>query len=395
MGGERSEGTFGAWLSPRPEASLPTLTELWQAIGLAVGLTLAARLFLPLVGGFGGDPRHYIALASNADAVVPSPFAYRVLTPWLVQLIGTPPIATYHVLTLVFLAAAGVFVYLITRGIGGGHLPALLATFGLLTVRGWLFNIWNPFLADPAAMSLTGAAFVVLVWGADILLPLTLVVWALSREVWVGFVLPAYAWMRLRFVDRLAIVRVVIICLPALITMLMLFRLAPASGASGFARIADYVIQGVFDARLGALRFWTAYTFGGSLGIWWLLALARPRVGKGLWWWLVPVFGQFVLGADWSRFAMYAFVVVMPVGAIAAWRHPRRNLLLVLVLLQIVPTATDLMADGLLKLNLLQPSLWVTMALMAATLVVLVQPYAGPWLRGSVDWFQAPRRSRP
>jgi hypothetical protein len=392
---EGPKRTLGIRLSPRPEASWPTRRQLWQAIGLSAGLTLAARVLVPLVGGFGGDPRHYIALASNPDAVVPSPFAYRVLTPWLVQMIGTPPVETYHALSLIFLAAAGVFVYLITRGIGGGHLPALLATFGLLTVRGWLFSIWNPYLADPAAMSLTGAAFAALVWGADLLLPLVLVAWALSREIWAGFMLPAYAWVRQRFVDRVAIVRVAIICLPAVIMMLILFRLAPASGASGFSRIADYVVQGVFDARLGALRFWTVYTFAGSLGIWWLLALARPRPGRALWWWMVPVFGQFVLGADWSRFAMYAFVVVVPVGAMAVWSHPRRSLLLVLVVLQLLPTAVDIVADGLLRLNRLQPSLWVTMALMAATLVVLAQPYLGPLLRRSTDSLQAARRARP
>jgi hypothetical protein len=394
VGGARFERTFGTWLSPRPGASPPTATELWQAVGLAAGLTLAARLLLPLTSGFGGDDRHYIALASNADAVVPSPFAYRVLTPWLVQMIGTSPVPTYHVLSLVFLAAAGVFVYLITRGIGGGHLPALLATFGLLTVRGWLFSIWNPYLADPAAMSLTGAAFVALVWGADLVLPVVLVVWAQSREVWAGFALPAYAWMRPRFVDRWAIVRVAVICLPALFTMLMLFRLAPAGGASGFARAADYVVQGVLDARLEGLRFWTAYTFAGSLGIWWFLALASPRLGRGLWWWLVPVFGQFVLGADWSRFAMYAFVVVMPVGAMAVWSHPRRNLLLVLVLLQILPTAADLVVDGRLRLNQLQPSVWVTLALMATTLAVLVQPYVGPYLRRAAQPFLANRLAK-
>lgn len=75
---------------------------------------------------------------------------------------------------------------------------------------------------------------------------------------------------------------------------------------------------------------------------------------------------------------MYAFVVVMPAGATAVWSHPSRNLLLVLVLLQILPTAVDGVVDGLLRLNRLQPSLWVMMTLMAATLRVLVQPYVGP-----------------
>jgi hypothetical protein len=375
--GKTSARARGPWLWPHPDAAWPTRRQLGQAIGLAVGLTLAARLLMPLVSGFGGDDRHYIAMASNPDVVVSSPFAYRVLTPWLVQMIGTSPIETYHVLSLIFLAGAGVSVYLITRGLGGGHAPALLAIFGLLSLRGWLFNIWNPYLADPAAMSLTGASFAALVWGADLLLPLLLVASALSREIWVGFVLPAYAWLRIRLVDPAAIFRVAVICLPALITTLLLFRLAPASGAPGFSRVDDEVFQNVMQARLGELRFWTAYTFAGSLGIWWLLALARPRIGRGLWLWLIPVFGQFLLGADWSRFAMYAFVVVVPVGAMAVWSHPRRSVLLGLIALQLLPTIVDLVVNGRLGLNRFQLSLYVSLALMAVTLLVLVEPYVG------------------
>lgn len=363
---------LGLSLSPRSNASWPSRTEFVQAVALAVGLTMLARLIVPVVGGLGGDPRHYIAMASDPDAIVATPFAYRVLTPWLVQILGTPPLETFHALTLIFLGQTGVFVYLITRGLGGGHYPALLATFGLLTVRGWLFNLQVPYLADPAAMSLAGAAFAALVWRVDLLVPTILVVWALSREVWAGFALPAYAWIQRRFIDPAALFRVAIVAFPALMVMLVLYRLAPVQGAEGFGRVADWVVQNIMDSRLPRLRFWIAYTFTASLGIWWVLALARPRVGGALWLWLIPVFLQFLLGADWSRFAMYALVVVMPVGAIALWSHPRRRLLIALVLLQLSPTAADLIVHGSLRLNRTQPSFWITVALMAATLAVVV-----------------------
>ena len=363
---------LGLSLSPRSNASWPSRTEVAQAVALAVGLTLLARMIVPVVGGLSGDARHYIAMASDPDAIVATPFAYRVLTPWLVQILGTSPLETFHILAVAFLGLTGVFVYLITRGLGGGHYPGLIAVFGLLTVRGWLFNFQVPYLADQAAMSLAGAAFAALVWRVDLLLPAILVIWALSREVWAGFALPAYAWIQRRFIDPAALLRVFLMAFPALIVMLVLYRFAPVQGAEAFGRVADWLVQNIMDSRLPRLRFWIAYTFTASLGIWWVLALSRPRVGGALWLWLIPVFLQFLLGADWSRFALYAFVVVIPVGAIAVWEHPRRRLLLAIVLLQLSPTAADLIVHGSLRLNRTQPSFWITVALMAATLAVVV-----------------------
>jgi hypothetical protein len=110
---------------------------------------------------------------------------------------------------------------------------------------------------------------------------------------------------------------------------------------------------------------------------------------------MLPVFGQFLVGADWSRFAMYAFVVIVPVGAIAAWTHPRRHILLGLISLQLVPTAVDLLADGRLRLNVMQPSLWVTAGLMAVTLIVLVQPFIGSLLHRSADSLKAADGAAP
>ena len=385
MEAARERYVLGLRLRPRFEAAAwPTGVELLQAIGLAFALTLLARLLLPHVADFGGDDRHYVEMARNRDAVIPTPFAYRVLTPWLVQLLGTPTLRTFHVISLGFLALAGVWAYLITRGLGGRHGAGLVATFGLLTLRSWLFNIYDPWLADPAAMSLAGAAFVALVWGIDLLLPAVLVAWAMSREVWAGFVFPAYAWFRRRFIDPQALLRVAIVVAPAFIVMLLLFRFVPASGALGFGRLSPWVVRGVLNERLDQLGFWIPYAFIGSLGIWWLLAISRPRAGGPLWWWLVAVFGHFAVGTDWSRYALYAYVVIVPVGALAVWAHERRPLLLALVALQVVPTIADIVLEHRLKLNQVQPSVWLTAGLMAATLALLAAPRVRALMRRSL-----------
>jgi hypothetical protein len=120
--------------------------------------------------------------------------------------------------------------------------------------------------------------------------------------------------------------------------------------------------------------WWLCYAFAGSLGIWWLLAFAGRRHGGRLWWLLVPVFAQFLVGGDWSRFALYAFPVVVPVAAIAVWQHPRRILLLALITAQSLTVLADLTIAGRLGINAMWPSTYATIPLMALTAAVLCWP---------------------
>jgi hypothetical protein len=362
--------------------SMPRQLELAQAAMLSAGATLLARMLIPLVERFGGDDRSYVQMVIDPTDPVATPFALRVLIPWLVRLVGTEPLPTFHVLSLLFLAAGGFFTYLIARGIGAEHRSALLAALGLLTLRAWLFFIYNPYLADTAALSLTAAAFAALVWGATSAIPAIAALWALSREIWLGFAIPAYMWLRHALLDLRAAVQVVLMLIPAFVVYEMVVKLAPQEGAQGFGRISWWVFVNVLEARItGDLGWYAIYTFSGSLGVWWVLAMGAARAGGALWWWMVPVFGQFILGTDWARYTIYAFVVVVPVGAIAVWRHPRRNALLVVVGLQLVATAADVYVDGRLKLNQIQPSFYITGLLMVLAAVVLWTP--ARWLPAS------------
>jgi hypothetical protein len=357
------------------ERSFPRPLELAQAALLSAGATLLARILIPLVERFGGDDRSYVQMVLDPTDPVATPFALRVLIPWLIRLVGTDPLPTFHVVSLLFLAAGGFCTYLVARGIGAGHRPALLAAFGLLTLRAWLFFIYNPYLADTAALSLTAAAFAALVWGANSAIPAIAAVWALSREIWLGFAIPAYMWLRHALVDLRAAVLVALMLFPAFVVYEMVVKLAPQEGAQGLGRISWWVFVNVLEERItGDFGWYAIYTFSGSLGVWWILALGAARAGGALWWWMVPVFGQFILGTDWARYTVYAFVVVVPVGAIAVWRHPRRNALLVVVALQLVATVADVLVDGRLKLNQIQPSFYITGLLMVLAALVLWTP---------------------
>lgn len=381
-----SDRTQTDWLP----AGFPRWSELAHAATLSVAVTLLARLLIPVVERFGGDDRHYVAMAIDPTHPVPTPFALRVLTPWLVHVIGTDPLPTFHLISLGFLAAGGFFTYLIARGIGAGHGAGLLAVVGLLTLRAWLFFVYNPYLSDPSAMALTAAAFATLVWGATTVIPAIAAVWALSRELWAGFAFPAYMWLRHRLFDMRAVARVALMLLPALIIYEMVIQLAPQVSSERIGNISWLVIQNVLEERLTPdLGWYLAYTFAGSLGVWWVLSLGAATSGGALWWWMVPVFGQFILGTDWARYAILAFVVVVPVGAIAVWRHPRRNALLGIVALQLVATAADVMVDDRLKLNQIQPSFFITVILMIVTVMVLWFPAA--WWPVSTRRRAAPR----
>ncbi|HET6212664.1 MAG TPA: hypothetical protein VFE14_07310 [Micromonosporaceae bacterium] len=120
--------------------------------------------------------------------------------------------------------------------------------------------------------------------------------------------------------------------------------------------------------------WWLGYAFTGSLGIWWLLGWHGRRHGGRLWWLLVPVFAQFAVGGDWSRFALYAFPVVVPAGAIAVWRHPRRRVLLALVGAQSLAVVADLVVIGNPGINSTQPSMYVTVPLIVLTAAMLWLP---------------------
>jgi hypothetical protein len=98
---------------------------------------------------------------------------------------------------------------------------------------------------------------------------------------------------------------------------------------------------------------------------------------RRLLWWLIPVFGQFVLGGDWGRFALYAFPVVIPAAALTLQRlQPRLRAVIVTILgFQLLTPLLDMAPPQRMRLNRPGPAVPVTGVLMAVTTVVLIAFY--------------------
>jgi hypothetical protein len=353
----------------------PTANEAVQAAVLAGALTSFWLVVSPLVQQPACcDAGEYLRLARDPTGPVLRPYSMRVLVPWLVHALGTDVVTTFHVVSLLCLALTGWLLYLLARELGVGHGYALLATAALLCSRGWLFFFYDPYLTEPAAFLLLTAAFLVLVRNRRIwLIAPLLVLMAATREQFVGFALPMYFWLAQRRVDWRAARQTIGLLLPALVVFAALATIprvlppTPLSQPMGFAYTLERRMEG--DGWL-----FIASAFAMSLGVWWPLAVASLRVDRfrRLSWWLVPVLAYLVLiGWDWSRYAMYAFPVVMAGGAWTIEHRPRhRPLLLALVALQAMVPVVDLVA-GKPTLDDPGPSLPISTLLILATVAVL------------------------
>jgi hypothetical protein len=367
----------------RSTPSLPaamTRGQVATAGTVAAALTVAWLLVVPHVSSAGGDAAYYVQMAADPKAVAHTPYAYRVLTPWLAHALGGPRYPGYTIafraLTAGFLAAAGPAVYLICRRLGGAHLPALVGMAALLSLPGWLFNLGQPYMSDPAAMSLTAWSLTAVVYGWNLALPLLLTALGLARETVAAMALPIYMWMRARWIDLGAAWRVVLVMGPALLATWAIRQPMIITGWGSVVVLLRTGWEIVLHQRLQSRpEWWSLYAFTGSLGVWWIFGAYGRRYGGRLWWLLVPVFAQFIVGGDWSRFALYAFPVVIPAGAIAVWRHPRRALLLVLAAAQAAAVLVDLAVDGVLKVDATQPSMYLTAVLMLVAVPLVWWPY--------------------
>lgn len=380
--------------------------ELLVAAALAAAVTGLWRLAVPLAAPACCDALQYLTMAADPARPVPTPYGFRALPSRLAHLLaaatGAGEATTFHLLSLACLVAAGPLVYLLCRRLGAGHLVALVAMAALLSARGWLYYLTSPSMPDPAAFLLLGLAFLALLGlpraGARWLLVAVSVVMAGVREVFVGLALPAYALTRRRRiacrVDWRAAALAAALLVPAWLAYQVIVRLAPSTGLPQLGRLNTHTVAEIWDLRVRGVNaagartatvWWVsiAHTFAMSLGLWWVLAASAwndPRV-RALAWWLPVVFANLLFGGDWSRFALYAFPVVVPAGALAIARAApaRRAPLLVLVGLQALAPLADVLANAP-SLNRPGPSLWLTLGLMALTALALWAPEA--WWSG-------------
>jgi len=352
-----------------------TRAQAAVAAGLAVALTGFWRLVSPLAGGaLCCDAANYLRMAADPGQPVIRPHSSRVLVPWLTHLLGGGR-ATYHAITLACLAGALLLTYLLARRLGASHGWSLLAMAGLACSRGWVFYLYDPYLSDPAAFLLLAGTFLALVRArpAWLVAPL-LVLTAGARELFAGTALPIYAWLRRRAVDRRAALRTAALLAPAAVAYALVLAVAPSLPPADYQRPATTVVAGIVAKRMeqdGALWFGSAFAM--SLGVWWPLAAAGVRAERvrRLAWWLVPVLGNCLIGWDWSRYATYAFPVVMPAAALALAYVPRRPLLLAAVAVQALLPLADIAADRL-QLNHPGPSLPLSLLLIILVAAVLL-----------------------
>lgn len=360
---------------PPGTATPATRGQAAVAAGLAVALIGLWRLVSPLAGGtLCCDAANYLRMAADPGQPVIRPHSSRVLVPWLTHLLGGGR-GTYHAITLACLAGALLLTYLLARRLGAGHGWSLLAMAGLACSRGWVFYLYDPYLSDPAAFLLLAGAFLALVrarptWLVAPLLALT----AGARELFAGTALPIYAWLRRRPVDRRAALRTAALLAPAVASYALVLAVAPSLPPADYQRPATTVLAGILAKRIeqdGPLWFGSAFAM--SLGAWWPLAAAgwRAEPVRRLAWWLVPVLANCLIGWDWSRYATYAFPVVMPAAAIALARAPLRPVLLAVVAVQALLPLADL-AAGRPQLNHPGPSLPLSLLLIALVTAVLL-----------------------
>jgi len=364
-----------------------TAGQVVTATGLAGALTAVWLVLLPHAPFAGGDAFHYLNMALEPKAPAETPYAFRVLTPWLAHQLGGNSYPGYNtmfrVITAAALAAAGPATYLICRRLGGTHLAGLVGVAGLLSLPGWLFNLYQPYLIDPVAMALTAWCTAAVLHGWTRVLPLLLTAAALARETTLWLVAPLYLTLRRRWIDLGTAGSVLLLMGPAILAM---WAARQAQRVTGWPTVGELTAVGwktVVDQRLTTDPVgWLALAFAASLGMWWVLGLYGRRSAGRLWWFLIPVFAQFALGADWSRFALYAFPVVVPAGVLAIWTHPARAAFLALIGIQSVAALVDVAVGGKLYLNETPPSAWIAAGLAACAVLVWHAP-ARWWRRGA------------
>lgn len=356
-----------------------TVGQLLLAALIALVVTAIWRKVLPLSKPV-GDAVQYLKMAKDPSQAVLTPYAYRILLPRLTYLIGGVPRMTFDRISLVCMVATGPAVYALTRRLGAVHWAALLAMVGLLSTRAWTYYLYNPWLTDPAAMLLVAAGFLALVSGGAWLLAPISVVFAGVRELFIGLVAPAFGWLRVRFGIVRGALAAGLLMLPGLVVYQWIVSTAPSRGTRGYGQISwqTVVMVGRYVGARGGIGFFLVAAFTLSLGCWWLLAVASfrdPKIWRLLLW-LVPVFGQFLLGGDWARFALYAFPVVIPAAALTLQRlRPLWRGIIVAVLgLQLLTPLLDMAAERM-TLNRPGPAVRATVVLMALTAVALIAAY--------------------
>jgi hypothetical protein len=371
---------------PRP-SERPNATQLLVALLVAVAVIAIWRKVLPLSVPACCDAKQYLMMAADPARLAKSPYAHRILIPYLAHSIGGNPKLTFDRISLVCMVGIGPLVYALSRRLGAVHWAASVAMVGLLSSHAAVYYLYNPWLTDPAAMLLVAAAFLAIVSGWVWLVAPISIMFAGVREMFIGLAAPTFGWMRSRLGTVRAALVAALVVLPGWLVYRWIVNTVPAKVIPGREGLKSQTVFGLgswFADRGGPVHLFVVMIMV-SFGCWWVLAVLSlwDQNIRRLLWWLIPVFAQFVFGGDWGRFALYAFPIIIPAAALTLQRlqPPLRAVILVILGFQLLTPLLDIAPAERMRLNDPGPAMPATALLMAVMIVVLVAFYLSgrPW----------------
>jgi hypothetical protein len=267
-----------------------------------------------------GDGPFYLAMWSRPGEPTAPPYAYRVLTPWLVRLTGLDAFWGFALVTVVGLAVAGVLLWaVVLRDKTPRHAWLALALFVFSPAA--VYYLADDYRVEPVAFAFLAGVLLLLqrerlTWAAVVC-----VVGLLDKEA-VLFAAPIVLLQAVR-ARAWAAVTVVLVGAPALFLVIHRTDLI----AHGAGREFPYFTVGNLEAvarqqhgeLLLALLIAVVVGFGplavaAALG--WRSASSCLRVWALL---LIPILLSIVIAGDWIRMLAYAAVVFVPIAAERDW----------------------------------------------------------------------------
>jgi hypothetical protein len=350
MHAQNSKGSARAWLVRSPIAAFLSSVVVMSAIWVAAEPNAVADVT--------GDGPFYLAMWSRPEEPTAPPYAYRVLTPWLVRLTGLDAFWGFALVTIVGLAVAGVLLWaVVMRDRTPRHAWLALGLFVFSPAA--VYYLADDYRVEPVAFAFLAGVLLLLqrerlIWAA-----IVCVLGLLDKEA-VLFAAPIVLLQAVR-ARAWAAVAVVLVGAPALYLLLHRTNLI----AHGAGREFPYFTEGNLHAVvrqqggdvLQALLIALVVGFGplavaAALG--WRSASRMLRLWALL---LIPILLSIVIAGDWIRMLAYAAVVFVPIAAARDWSMAGAALTL---------GATAVSAIGVQKM----PETWLQVLAGAAVIAV-------------------------
>ncbi len=310
----QGEPASGLWRAQMLLYLLPLLT----LVILSAAVIAGGHAPFPRVDYAGIDHLRYLAMATHPfgpDLLVHEPpYAWRVLSPWVVHIMPFSPVVGFLLLTVVSLLGATAGLMWFLRGLGLP--PTSVISGGLAFVLLWPatgFTLWDYMLVDPLAFALIALACAATVRSNGIVLALALVLGTLDKETCMLAALFALAWAVQR--RNWALLRWAIAGSLAAIAALVGLRIAiPVSQSYSFLTAFQTIYAGYTLHMV-----WSRLTE--ATGVAWTLLLPfaalqvahPPRVWRS--WAFALLFlgacAQCLVATDVARLVVYAFPVMI------------------------------------------------------------------------------------